>query len=427
MCLVHGRECAEPRDRDRETGREEGEETMKELDALKDVNGPFWVGLDVHKTSCTAVAVTEKDEKVATWVFSTTRAQLEEFAQGVPPGTPVALEASTTGKAVYHVLRDRPVHMGNPAELKAKMPKGRKTDAKDAYQLGHLLRVNDFPEAYAPPMEFEGIRDLVRFRMRLGQQVTGVKNRVHMLVSRNLLDEKMGEITDWFGAAGLETLATLPLSEQDRTFLATYLRQLAVIAEQEEWAEGKMARLASGRKEVELLMSIPGVDYYTALALIGEIGDISRFPDKKHFASYCGLAPKVSNSGEKVSEHLSAKRGNPVLKKFLCTAVRGAVRARKANAVAKFYRKKAKYLPGAKAEVAAGRKLSAVVYTILATKQPYEERDPDLVKRKTERLAGKAEEIPPPPEDLRAVVRELQGKGEVLERLNELVDEEDVS
>lgn len=404
---------------------------MDELTALREANTPLWVGLDVHKGTCTAVALTDMGEKKATWTFETTRAKLREFAEGLPRGTPVGLEASTTGKAVFCVLRDAgvAVRMGHPTELAKRMPKGRKTDEKDALTLGNCLRMNDFPEAYVPPPEFEAIRNLVRFRIRLGEQTTAVKDRVHAIVARNLQNEVMDQHSDYFGVGGLESLTNLPLVDQDRAFLNAELAQLAGIAEQEEWAEREMARLAQGRKEVELLMTIPGVGYYTALGLYGEIANIARFPDKKRFASYCGVTPQTDNSGERVSEHRRVRRGNPVLKRLLCTAVRGAVRARKKNAVARFYAKKVKHMPGSKAEVAAARKLSAIVYTILTTGQPYVEQDPKLVERKTEKLEQKAKApvAPVTIETLRATVARLQAKGEVLERLGELVEDPDPS
>ena len=46
-----------------------------------------------------------------------------------------------------------------------------------------------------------------------------------------------------------------------------------------------------------LLMTIPGIGYYSALLLISEIGDIDRFTDSNHLCSYAGLIPSTNSSG----------------------------------------------------------------------------------------------------------------------------------
>ena len=46
-----------------------------------------------------------------------------------------------------------------------------------------------------------------------------------------------------------------------------------------------------------LLMTTPGVGYYSALLIVSEIGDISRLPDSHHLCSYAGLIPSTHSSG----------------------------------------------------------------------------------------------------------------------------------
>jgi transposase len=44
-----------------------------------------------------------------------------------------------------------------------------------------------------------------------------------------------------------------------------------------------------------LLLSIPGVGKLTAASIIGEIGNIYRFPTTKQLVAYAGLDPSISN------------------------------------------------------------------------------------------------------------------------------------
>lgn len=385
---------------------------------------PHWVGLDVHKASCTATLVDARGREERSWKFPTSPEALDRFAQELPGATSVALEASTVGKAVYRRLTQRglEVHMANPRALSVIATTDVKTDARDSYHLAQLLRTNYLPESYVPPMDLDEVRQLVRYRMDLGESVAEVKNKVHALISRNLFDSFLADYSDVFGREGLERLVTLPWPANDREVLTAYLERLQFLLRQAEEAERRLARLAEGNREVELLMTIPGVGFYAALGILGEIGEVRRFPTKKHLYSYAGVVPRTDNSGEKVSLHRHVKRGDSVLKFFLTCAVQGALRAKHPNAVAQFYRKKAKQLGRPKALVAATRKMAGVVWGVLTHDAPYAEEDPRLTVRKTEDLTLKARRpLPPPtsPEELRHLVIELGSKRELLDRLLE--------
>jgi hypothetical protein len=177
--------------------------------------------------------------------------------------------------------------------------------------------------------------------------------------------------------------------------------------------------VAVEREDVRLLMSIPGVDYYTAVALVAEIGDIRRFTTKGALASYAGLVPRADNSGDQVSSHRHVKPGDMVLKRFLCGAVMGMLHARQETAVKRFYQKKSKQIGGAKAQVAAARKLSAVVWWILTNRHPYREQDEDLTERKESKLDRVASEpaVSVSDEELTSIGGALAEKASVLDRL----------
>ncbi|EQD45817.1 transposase IS116/IS110/IS902 family protein, partial [mine drainage metagenome] len=161
----------------------------------------------------------------------------------------------------------RELHMASPKDvaLIAKSPV--KTDVRDSAKLAHLYQAGFLPECYLPPPEIDRMRFVVRQRQDLGRKVALVKNQVHALVTRHLLDSEMGGLSDFFGVRGLQRLTQLPLPVEARAALARYLRQLTYLAEQEEDLQLSLAQLATDRKDVRLLMSIPGVDYYTAVAL----------------------------------------------------------------------------------------------------------------------------------------------------------------
>ncbi|MEM6468058.1 MAG: transposase [Planctomycetota bacterium] len=48
----------------------------------------------------------------------------------------------------------------------------------------------------------------------------------------------------------------------------------------------------------QLLMTAPGVSYYSGLGLASRIGPVDRFPRPRSLANYFGLTPSSRNSGE---------------------------------------------------------------------------------------------------------------------------------
>ncbi len=70
------------------------------------------------------------------------------------------------------------------------------------------------------------------------------------------------------------------------------------------------------RDQFELLTSIPGVGFVTAITFLAEVPDISDFPQARQLASYAGLCPKHHQSGTSVRKKARlSKRGNPYLRK----------------------------------------------------------------------------------------------------------------
>jgi transposase len=294
-----------------------------------------------------------------------------------------------------------------------------KTDKRDSAKLAHLYQAGFLPECYIPPPEIDRMRFVVRQRQDLGRKLSVVKNQVHALVTRNLEDESLSGIADIFGVRGIQKLTHLDLPPEDRAALARYLQQLTFLADQEEELQRTLAHLATDREDVRLLMSIPGVNYYTAVALVAEIGDIRRFSRKSELASYAGLVPRADNSGNFVSSHRHVKPGDMVLKSFLCSAVMGMMLARQETAIKRFYRRKVKQIGQPKAQVAAARKLSAVVWWVLTNRQPYREQDESLTERK-EALLDRTAAVRPTEIDGPSLERlgvALSGKVEALDRL----------
>ena len=204
------------------------------------------LGLDVHKDSITATHLAPGGKTLRTWTVPTIRRSVLALARGVAPATPIVLEASSAGKAVAFVLkeagRELPLAAPNKVALIAKAPV--KSDERDSAALAHLYQSGFLPECYVPSPEIDRLRTLVRIRADLGFKMTRIKNQVHALVTRNLLDEETAGISDWFGIGGIRKLVGLPLPDEEKGHLALYLEQLTTLADQEEPLHTELARAA---------------------------------------------------------------------------------------------------------------------------------------------------------------------------------------
>jgi len=62
--------------------------------------------------------------------------------------------------------------------------------------------------------------------------------------------------------------------------------------------------------QMQILMSIPGISYTSASAILAEIGDINVFPNPKSLVGWSGLAPSLNESAGKSSNGHITKKGS---------------------------------------------------------------------------------------------------------------------
>jgi len=73
-------------------------------------------------------------------------------------------------------------------------------------------------------------------------------------------------------------------------------------------------------------MGFTGIDYYSAMLLLAEIGHIHRFPDAKKLVSYAGLAPGTRQSADRTIHGHIVKEGNKRIRWVLVEAAQHASR-----------------------------------------------------------------------------------------------------
>src|SRR5713226_6998973 len=205
------------------------------------------------------------------------------------------------------------VWMGDPAEIKAKRVKKRKTDREDARLLLRLMRENNFPQIWVPGPENRDLRQLLWHRHRLVQMRTRIMNQLQALAMNEGYRWKKKLFSEQ-GRALLEKLSLAPWASRRRQELLELLdRMNPTIEELTAAAE----REAKKRPEVLRLMTHPGVGPLTALAYVLIIGTPTRFQRGKQIGTYVGMIPcEDSSAGKQRLGHIS-KQGSSLLRFLL--------------------------------------------------------------------------------------------------------------
>ncbi|MHB1812556.1 MAG: IS110 family RNA-guided transposase [Thermoplasmataceae archaeon] len=288
----------------------------------------MWIGLDIHKRSAYITETKEEGSINQQYEIANSEEAWNVFKNRYLQQNPeIAIEVSSSGKYVARLLRDMGfhVHMADPVKLALIFKSAKKNDKEDSYKLAKLLRLGELPEVHLPSKESDDLRSVVRYRRSLGEEITMIKNRVHALLTRHGI---LIKATDIFGRSGLMEIErrSSKLSPADRIVLTDMLHRIADLKNRSTAIEDEMARMTAGRKDVKLLMTIPGINVYSTAAIISEIDVIGRFPDKEHLASYAGLTPRQNQSGNTdIRGHIS-KHGPSMLRFVLVSAAHSAIK-----------------------------------------------------------------------------------------------------
>ncbi len=160
-----------------------------------------------------------------------------------------------------------------------------------------------------PDPETRALRELLRCRAFLVDIRRAVKDRIGALLDRFYPRPPVATL---FSRRGLQWLQSLPLSGPYGEELLGLLRLLGALAAELEAVARRVQERARGDPRALLLATTPGVGRHTALLILAEIGDISRFPSGRHLASYAGLVPSTYASGGKAGHGGHHQAGLPL-------------------------------------------------------------------------------------------------------------------
>ena len=330
----------------------------------------MYIGIDAHKLSESICVTDDAGTIVEEYKMENTQENWNGFMNRYGREcTEIAVESSTSGKYVARLLRDSgfKIHLTNPKELK--MIFRSNAYKNDAMILAKLLRTGDLPESYLPSKEIDELRTAIRYRRSLGEELS-IRNKVHAILAMHGIRI---EASDIFGKRSLNRIleSSDKLPEMDRIILTDLISRFNDLSMRIEKLQDKIASLGNSIEEVKTLMTIPGIDYYTAIAIYSEIGDIKRFPDAEHLSSYTGLVPRVDQSGENAIYGHITKSGPSLLRYFIVNSVHTLIKL--SPTFKTIYRKLKKRIGRYRSIIAVARKLAVVIYNMLEKKKEFVE------------------------------------------------------
>lgn len=318
------------------------------------------VGVDLHK-GFSQVAVLEETGEIRAERLDNETGRVREFFEGLPRSV-VAIEATGTWWWMVDLLEQmgHKVQLSHPKQTRAIASARLKNDRVDAEMLASLSRGGLLPTVWIPPVSVREWREFLRHRMGLVWQQTQLKNRLTSLLARRNLRPTSGR--NWYSQRGQRELRALQLADSPRQVREDVLSLLHLLREQIRRVEERLIAGWADDGVVRRLMTIPGVGPVTAIAVVIELGEISRFPSAKHLASYIGLTPRVRASGGRIRTGHISKEGNRLLRWLLISAATQA--ARRPGPLRAWYRRVRSRKGKKIARVALARQLTEVIYHV---------------------------------------------------------------
>jgi transposase len=293
-----------------------------------------------------------------------------------------------------------------------------KTDAQDSLLIAQLLRFGEYQRSAVADEEIVALRQLSRYRLALVDSVGDCKRRVIALLDQ-VFPEYEGLFSDTFGVTSSELLLKYPTPEdllavssrKLTTFLSKVSRghfgeskaeqlraaasssfgvsfgrdvfafQIRQLVEQMSFLERQLADLDAEisrqlAKSNTFITTIPGIGDTLGAAILGEIGDITRFDNPAKLVSYAGLNAKIRESGEFTGTRATiSKRGSPYLRRAIWLA---ASRAAFCDPTLSAYYQslKARGKHHLTAVTAVSRKMCNIIFAILTQNRPYTPEPP---------------------------------------------------
>lgn len=293
------------------------------------MNRVKFVGLDVHAETI-AVAVAERDGEVRSLgVIPNREESVRKLVKklGAVEQLRFCYEAGPTGYALYWQLSKlgAPCEVVAPTLVPVKAGDRVKTDRRGALKLARNYRAGELTAVWVPDADHEALRDLVRAREAAKKDQLRARHRLSKFLLRHGRRAPHGiqswtmKYLEWikrdvhFPARAQEVTLLDYLHEVEHA-AARIARLDAAIAEAAKLASPKM------RAVIEGLQALRGIAQISAVTVVAELGEVTRFSKARQLMAYAGIVASEDSSGERTRRGSITKTGNAHLRRVVVEA-----------------------------------------------------------------------------------------------------------
>jgi len=288
--------------------------------------GITFVGMDVHKASINVALLEPGKTEHVEWKLDNRATAVSKLARRLKAdsgGQVVACyEAGPCGFALMRQLASLgvPCKVIAPALIPKQAGNKVKTDKRDARKLASLFRAGLLTEVHPPTAAQEAVRDLCRARDDARDDRQRARHRLGKFLLRHGIAHEVRAWTRPHRAF----LSTLQFEhDAAQATFEDYLRAVDAADERLKALDDKIAAVAKGdayREAVGILCCFRGIDTTSAMVIISELGDITRFESPRKLMAYLGITPSEYSSGGKERRGGITKTGNAFVRRILVEA-----------------------------------------------------------------------------------------------------------
>lgn len=261
----------------------------------------FYVGADLHKEQTWFYIMDATGKKVDTQSISNVPDSLKSYFATIPKPFTLAVEATYNWYFFMDIAEKfaESAFLANSFELKAFAKRHKKTDKIDAKLIADILRKGFLPTVFIPDSSVRSLKELLHYRIKL------VQDRCrNILRLKNILD-KLGMDSEG-NFATEKRLREIPVDSIEKLYrysISGYIDRIIELNKRIYSMKTYLIDELIADKDIQNLITIDGIDYFSAALIKTEIADINRFASFNRLCAYAGLAPRVSQSGNKAAHH----------------------------------------------------------------------------------------------------------------------------
>lgn len=302
----------------------------------------IYIGMDVHKDTYTLCSYSHVEDevkykqKVKSDLKNVLRyADKIKIQYGLDTHLIFGYEAGCVGYTLYRDLTNAGYDcvILAPTSMGVTNTNGVKTDKNDAENIAKCLAYNLYSPVSVPTAKDEEVKEFLRMRDDLKLSLKKLKQQVLAFILRHGFRYNIeGRTKTYWTEAHLKWMNTLEFSGYMQEAFDEYMMQYNYMSSKIDRIEKRIEEIAftdEYSERVSKLSCLLGVRTYTAMNLIVEVGDFTRFEKPSQFASFLGLVPGEESSGNTVRRTSITKAGNSFLRRTLVESAqsycRGAI------------------------------------------------------------------------------------------------------